>query len=96
MGIEAHVGKTSLVAKDEEGRRYPLIYELGAARCVYCGFAKEFGGFLLSPGRYEYRFFADGESQNDPNCSSVVEDPLALKISSFRLSKRFPSIKIPF
>jgi len=29
----------------------------------------------LSPGRYEYRFFVDGEWQNDPACSSVVENP---------------------
>jgi len=29
----------------------------------------------LSPGQYEYRFFVDGEWQNDPNCSSFVENP---------------------
>jgi len=29
----------------------------------------------LSPGRYEYRFYVDGEWQNDPGCSSVVENP---------------------
>jgi 1,4-alpha-glucan branching enzyme len=29
----------------------------------------------LSPGGYEYRFFVDGKWQNDPACSSVVENP---------------------
>jgi len=29
----------------------------------------------LNPGRYEYRFFVDREWQNDPNCSSFVENP---------------------
>jgi 1,4-alpha-glucan branching enzyme len=29
----------------------------------------------LGPGQYEYRFFVDGEWQNDPNCSSFVENP---------------------
>jgi 1,4-alpha-glucan branching enzyme len=29
----------------------------------------------LGPGRYEYRFLVDGEWQNDPNCSSLVENP---------------------
>ncbi len=29
----------------------------------------------LNPGRYEYRFFVDGGWQNDPACSSVVENP---------------------
>ena len=29
----------------------------------------------LNPGQYEYRFFVDGEWQNDPNCSSIVENP---------------------
>ena len=29
----------------------------------------------LNPGQYEYRFFVDGEWQNDPNCSSLVENP---------------------
>ncbi|MEM4721118.1 MAG: isoamylase early set domain-containing protein [Candidatus Methanomethylicaceae archaeon] len=29
----------------------------------------------LSPGRYEYRFFVDGEWQTDPNCSTCVENP---------------------
>jgi 1,4-alpha-glucan branching enzyme len=28
----------------------------------------------LGPGRYEYRFFVDGEWQNDPNCSSLIEN----------------------
>ncbi len=28
-------------AEDEEGRRYPLRYELDASRCVYCGFCEE-------------------------------------------------------
>jgi 1,4-alpha-glucan branching enzyme len=26
----------------------------------------------LNPGQYEYRFFVDGEWQNDPNCFSSV------------------------
>ena len=29
----------------------------------------------LGPGRYEYRFFVDGEWQNDSNCSSFIENP---------------------
>ncbi len=29
----------------------------------------------LAPGQYEYRFFVDGEWQNDPNCPSLVENP---------------------
>jgi 1,4-alpha-glucan branching enzyme len=29
----------------------------------------------LNPGRYEYRFFVDGEWQNDPDCSSFIENP---------------------
>ncbi|PIV20870.1 MAG: hypothetical protein COZ69_16395 [Deltaproteobacteria bacterium CG_4_8_14_3_um_filter_45_9] len=29
----------------------------------------------LNPGQYEYRFFVDGEWQNDSNCSSSVENP---------------------
>jgi len=29
----------------------------------------------LDLGQYEYRFFVDGEWQNDPNCSSLVENP---------------------
>jgi 1,4-alpha-glucan branching enzyme len=28
----------------------------------------------LNPGRYEYRFLVDGEWQNDPDCSSFVEN----------------------
>ena len=28
----------------------------------------------LDPGRYEYRFIVDGEWQNDPGCSSSVEN----------------------
>jgi len=31
--------------------------------------------FGLKPGRYEYRFIVDGEWQNDPACSSFVENP---------------------
>lgn len=31
--------------------------------------------FALNPGQYEYRFFVDGEWQNDPNCFSSVEKP---------------------
>jgi 1,4-alpha-glucan branching enzyme len=29
----------------------------------------------LNPGQYEYRFFVDGEWQNDPNCGPFVENP---------------------
>jgi len=29
----------------------------------------------LAPGRYEYRFLVDGQWQNDPNCSSFIENP---------------------
>jgi 1,4-alpha-glucan branching enzyme len=29
----------------------------------------------LDPGHYEYRFFVDEEWQNDPKCSSFVENP---------------------
>jgi 1,4-alpha-glucan branching enzyme len=29
----------------------------------------------LNPGRYEYRFFVDEQWQNDPKCSSLVENP---------------------
>jgi 1,4-alpha-glucan branching enzyme len=29
----------------------------------------------LNPRQYEYRFFVDGEWQNDPNCSAFVENP---------------------
>jgi len=28
-------------AEDEEGRRYPLRYELDATRCIFCGFCEE-------------------------------------------------------
>jgi len=28
-------------AEDEEGRRYPLTYELDASRCIYCGYCEE-------------------------------------------------------
>lgn len=28
-------------AEDEEGRRYPLTYELDVARCIFCGFCEE-------------------------------------------------------
>jgi 1,4-alpha-glucan branching enzyme len=28
----------------------------------------------LNPGQYGYRFFVDGEWQNDPNCFSSVEN----------------------
>ncbi len=28
-------------AEDEGGKRYPLTYDLDAARCVYCGFCEE-------------------------------------------------------
>ena len=30
-----------VTAEDEEGRRYPLTYELDAARCIFCGFCEE-------------------------------------------------------
>jgi 1,4-alpha-glucan branching enzyme len=29
----------------------------------------------LNPGRYGYRFFVDGEWQNDPSCCDFVENP---------------------
>ncbi len=29
----------------------------------------------LNPGQYEYRFFVDGEWQNDPNCCDFVGNP---------------------
>lgn len=29
----------------------------------------------LAPGQYEYRFFVDGEWQNDPNCPTCIENP---------------------
>jgi len=29
----------------------------------------------LAPGRYEYRFFADGQWENDPSCTSCVPNP---------------------
>lgn len=29
----------------------------------------------LDPGQYEYRFFVDGEWQNDSNCSSFIKNP---------------------
>jgi len=28
----------------------------------------------LNPGQYEYRFFVDGEWQNDPHCGPFVEN----------------------
>jgi NADH-quinone oxidoreductase chain I len=28
-------------AEDEEGRRYPLTYELDALRCIFCGYCEE-------------------------------------------------------
>ncbi len=28
-------------AEDEEGRRYPLTYEIDATRCIFCGFCEE-------------------------------------------------------
>jgi len=28
-------------AEDEDGKRYPLTYELDAARCIFCGFCEE-------------------------------------------------------
>jgi 1,4-alpha-glucan branching enzyme len=32
--------------------------------------------FALNPGQYEYRFFVDGEWQNDPHGGPFVEKPL--------------------
>jgi len=29
----------------------------------------------LNPGQHEYRFFVDGKWQDDPSCSSFVENP---------------------
>ncbi|MGQ9648453.1 MAG: isoamylase early set domain-containing protein [Thermodesulfobacteriota bacterium] len=29
----------------------------------------------LRPGQHEYRFFVDGEWQNDPDCCDFVENP---------------------
>ncbi len=29
----------------------------------------------LNPGQYEYRFFVDGEWQNDPHCGPFVDNP---------------------
>ena len=28
-------------AEDENGRRYPAVYELNALRCIYCGYCEE-------------------------------------------------------
>ena len=28
-------------AEDEEGKRYPLTYELDASRCIFCGYCEE-------------------------------------------------------
>jgi len=28
-------------AEDNEGRRYPITYELDASRCIFCGFCEE-------------------------------------------------------
>lgn len=28
-------------AEDEEGKRYPLTYELDATRCIFCGYCEE-------------------------------------------------------
>ena len=28
-------------AEDEEGRRYPMTYELDSSRCIYCGYCEE-------------------------------------------------------
>ncbi len=29
----------------------------------------------LEPGQYQYRFLVDGHWQNDPDCSSFIENP---------------------
>jgi 1,4-alpha-glucan branching enzyme len=29
----------------------------------------------LAPGTYQYRFYVDGDWQNDPGCTSCVENP---------------------
>lgn len=28
-------------AEDENGRRYPIVYELNAIRCIFCGYCEE-------------------------------------------------------
>ena len=33
----------------------------------------------LAPGRYEYRFLADGQWENDPSCSGCVPNPFRSK-----------------
>jgi len=33
----------------------------------------------LEPGQYEYRFFVDGEWQNDPGCLYFIENPFGTK-----------------
>jgi NADH-quinone oxidoreductase subunit I len=30
-----------VTAEDEEGKRYPLTYELDALRCIFCGYCEE-------------------------------------------------------
>jgi 1,4-alpha-glucan branching enzyme len=40
----------------------------------------------LGPGRYEYRFLVDGEWQNDPSCSSFVENRFGT-LNSLRIVK---------
>lgn len=29
----------------------------------------------LAPGTYQYKFFVDGDWQNDPDCTNCVENP---------------------
>jgi 1,4-alpha-glucan branching enzyme len=42
--------------------------------------------FALNPGQYEYRFFVDGEWQNDPDCFSSVENPFGT-LNSLKIVK---------
>lgn len=42
----------------------------------------------LDPGRYEYRFYADGKWENDPNCSSFVENPFGTS-NGLKILKQF-------
>jgi len=39
----------------------------------------------LAPGTYQYRFFVDGQWQNDPNCTSSVGNPFGTSNSVKRV-----------